>query len=257
MNHLVSLRKHMFLDENISKLLYKNIININNKKTIIDTNNKFNKNTNRNDNYNSAKAIKTDTEPTIFYPFQNDKLFWCFYILVEGINKYNLSRQHYFQTEKEYKIQLITLLRSNKTTIKSYKMKRNEIENELLNEKTITLSTFLLLCKLKNMNIICVNKHVYYELVYDTNIDECKPVIEYNESKGYGIYINKTSEIIKNIKTNKLFIEDINKPLKAITAYKLEDLKEISEKLDITIYNNIGKKKNKKDLYEDIRKKLI
>jgi hypothetical protein len=51
-------------------------------------------------------------------------------------------------------------------------------------------------------------------------------------------------------------IENIEKPIKAFSSYNLDDLTTIASKLNITIYDEHGKKKKKQDLYETILKKL-
>ena len=51
-------------------------------------------------------------------------------------------------------------------------------------------------------------------------------------------------------------IENIDKPLKAFSSYKLDDLYRIAEKLKITIYDEHGKKKKKQTLYENILQRL-
>ena len=102
---LEPLKKYMYIDENITRMIkekdissqYNTNTNIN---THIKTNKKSNNITDVNNNNGKTDGINED----IFYPFQKDKLFWCFYILVEGMNEYNLSKQHSFQIEREYKV---------------------------------------------------------------------------------------------------------------------------------------------------------
>ena len=50
---------------------------------------------------------------------------------------------------------------------------------------------------------------------------------------------------------NLIEVENINKPLKNISYYKLKDLQDFSDKLNIPI-NNDTKKKTKKELYDNI-----
>jgi hypothetical protein len=45
-------------------------------------------------------------------------------------------------------------------------------------------------------------------------------------------------------------IENINKPIKCESSYKVQDLLDISSKLGIELNNNDGKKKTKKEMYE-------
>ena len=56
-------------------------------------------------------------------------------------------------------------------------------------------------------------------------------------------------------KNTHWLIENVQKPLKAPSAYTLKELQEICVKLEIITTNEIGKSKNKKDLYEEILSK--
>jgi hypothetical protein len=60
--------------------------------------------------------------------------------------------------------------------------------------------------------------------------------------------INK--ENVNDVVNNLYKIENINKPIKCESAYKVQDLIEISSKLGIELNNNDGKKKTKKEMYE-------
>ncbi len=52
------------------------------------------------------------------------------------------------------------------------------------------------------------------------------------------------------------YIENLEKPLKAFSSYKLDELISISEKLNINIYDASNKKRKKQELYSDILKYL-
>ena len=43
-----------------------------------------------------------DTKP--FTPFQKDKLFWCFFIIIKGYEEYEMSRSNSFSIEKKINI---------------------------------------------------------------------------------------------------------------------------------------------------------
>ena len=51
-------------------------------------------------------------------------------------------------------------------------------------------------------------------------------------------------------------IDNLEKPLKAFGSYKLDDLINISNKLNINIYDEHGKKRKKQDLYTNILQKI-
>jgi phosphate uptake regulator len=61
--------------------------------------------------------------------------------------------------------------------------------------------------------------------------------------------------IIKLMKSS-YYIENLEKPLKSESSYKLQDLINISNKLKIDIIDTNNKKKPKKSLYSEIYKLL-
>ena len=73
----------------------------------------------------------------------------------------------------------------------------------------------------------------------------------------YKIYnnINKTINYnteVDNIIKNYWKVENINKPIKSISAYTLAELTNICNKLNIQIVNQNNKKKTKKELFDNI-----
>ena len=64
--------------------------------------------------------------------------------------------------------------------------------------------------------------------------------------------INTCKNEYKNIINNNYYLENLEKPLKSITYYKLNDLINISNKLKIKLYNDTNKQKTKNQLYFDI-----
>ena len=66
-------------------------------------------------------------------PKEKDKLFWCFYILHNGIEDYNMISSH-FAVEKKFKLEFVNTIRENKALLKFYNLKRSEVENQLVNE---------------------------------------------------------------------------------------------------------------------------
>ena len=202
---------------------------------------------------NNIKSIND-----IFFPYEKDKLFWCFYIMKNGILNYEMLENKNIITEKKIKIEYIEKIRKEKQLIKKYKFASlTHIENTLLNENIIDLKTFLSLCIIENLNIFYIYKKTYFELLLDdatneddTNINDFFIIHLINNKFGYKI--NKMSDIINYRKT--LFkIENIEKPIKGIAIYKIQELVDFCIKLDIEVINkSTNKHKNKKDLYDEI-----
>jgi hypothetical protein len=184
----------------------------------------------------------------IFFPREKDKLFWCFYIMKHGIEGYLNFGTINIVIEKKLKIEYIELLRNKKQLLKDNKIAPlSHVENFLLNEFRIDMKTFLALCVYENLNMIHVHKNTYYELLLDDHLDENSEVhiiTRFDEPLKYGYKLGKRDSIKDLYK-----IENLNKPIKAMTSYKLDELVDICKKLKIVTGL---KKENKKDFYEYI-----
>jgi len=198
---------------------------------------------------------KVKPVPTMYFPNQQDSLYWCYYIIANGDAKYEMLQNKNFLLAKQMKIELVDKIRKNKDIIKMYKFDTlTGIESNLANDNAINSKTFCSICAIDNINIIYISKNTYFELfMNDTNdvyiVKEVPAQSKYTFKYGFEL-VNKESA---NTITNTLYkIENINKPIKAESAYKVQDLIDICSKLGIEINTETGKKKTKKELYESI-----
>lgn len=212
------------------------------------------KNKHISENKEYKKKSIVNTESTLFSPYHDDKLFWIFYILKYGIEDYNLIGKNHFFIEQEKKIHQIKLIRKNKDILKQNKWKKNNLESNLIGDKKINLTTFFCICYLNNINICIRNNKCLYDCVnesFDVEIN----IIEQNKSV-FSIDLNEINlEKYKIMKDNYWIINNISKPLRAISYYKVNDLISICKKLDIPIYKKIQNKDKilkKKELYMKI-----
>jgi hypothetical protein len=167
-----------------------------------------------------------------------------------GIHSYEMFPQKNLIGEKKIKIEYVELIRKNKLLLKKYKFSTfANIENVLANEKRLDMSTFFSLCVLENMNVMFIKNKVYYDLLMNDN-DDIFIIRQTNNTFGYES--SKISEVSK-LKEQLLKIDNVEKPLKAISAYKLDDLLFMCNKLELNTIDNLTKKtKKKKDLYESL-----
>jgi hypothetical protein len=192
-----------------------------------------------------------------FTPFQKDKLFWCFYVLVKGFSEYEINRTGFYAVEKAFKISTVEQLRSQKQEIKDLKLKINEVEDELVNKEQITLKGLQVLCLVHKVSITYIYGKKYCEFNYGDG-DGVKGVIRQNDKKVHSLCYTT----VDNLPETHWYIENVQKPLKAPSAYTLKELQDICAKLDIPLkhadagVNVFGKSKTKKDLYEEILTKL-
>ena len=205
---------------------------------------------------------------------QFDGLFWCFYAIKNGLMNYEMNIcADSFRIEKEEKFKYIEIIRSNKERLKINKIKSIIfLENELGNEKKISLKTFFALCIVENINIYYVDGRKINFYIFDENlpinviikktIDSNKKCNNYNSinkindiNKKRDVYLidlNANNSKILKYKQEYLILESLDDKLKSISSYKLSDLIEICNKLNIDISS--FDKPNKKDLYSLITK---
>lgn len=223
-------------------LTRENIINYMsiNLKTNTQENNNNNNNNNKSKHNNNNNNNKSKNKI-------NDMLFWTIYKIINNMDDEDLyEKSNSFVLEKEFKIKCIQDLRKIKSKLKIYKLSLSEIENQLLNEKTINLTAFLGLAVLFNLNIFYIWDNKYYEF---NCCGEAKPYLIKNVNNS----ITVLDEPVLFYKENYYEVENIKKPIKSITSYTKEELLLIAKKLNLTINNS---KIIKSDIYQQILTKF-
>jgi hypothetical protein len=244
---LIQLQDYMLDEENMNKSLK-------NKLTSSE----------RNEKRPQKEILKTQTlepvnkKPTLFTPNHPDSLFWCFYIIKNGEYNYQILKNKNTLTSKQFKIELVTNIRKNKDIVKTYKFDTiTNIESNLVNDNNLNPKTFLTLCAIENINIIYVNKNTYYELLMNDSdviyiVHELEDQSKYYKKYGFEI---ATVDALNNIKNTLYKLDNIAKPIKSISSYKVQDLLDMCNKLAIdSINKETGKNKSKNDMYEAIIK---
>jgi hypothetical protein len=258
---LIELQDYMLNDENIKKALQLKCLSIdNNKNNNINDKNKekkiyeiYEKQDKNKDNHDDiCKNKKVD----LFIPREQDTLFWCFYIMKNGYEKYETILYKNSLLAKQLKIDLVSTIRKNKNILKIYKFDTiTNIENNLANENNMNIKTFFSLCAIENLNVILTCKKTYLELIMnDSNIFYNLQEISF-QSKYYNKFgfTTVTKDCIDNIRNTLFKVNNFEKPIKCLSVYKVADLIDICNKLSIEIIDKkSGKNKSKNDLYESI-----
>ena len=173
---------------------------------------------------------------------EEDSLFWSFYIIVFGMDKYIMNKGKNYDIQQKIKIGAIESMKDNKSILKQYKLTKSVLEQNLLYDSHISYSSFLYLTMYYKKNIIIVDDRVYYECI--GNPDDSEIVMLKKIKHHYAIY----SKPEKDYALNYYKIINVGKPILSISSYKLKELQDICNKLKLEID---GKKK---DLYERIVK---
>lgn len=171
-----------------------------------------------------------------------DTLFWCYYEMKNGVGSYDLIEKKTIVTEKQIKIALVERLRE--ATLLHKFAALTHVESKLANDKAIDIPTFLTLCVLDELNIVFINKRTYYELILNSDRpthNVCK--LDYK----YGM---DGSLNLDEIRKTFYKVENIDKPIRAISAYKLDELVDMYQKIS---GGDDSIKKKKADLYQAIK----
>jgi len=251
-NLVNNLNRFCFDSKNIQKLDLLSKIDVHTSKIDVHT-------SKNHKNIDEGKSTQKKMHTKEFFiPSQNDNLFWCWYIFQNGIKEYSILHNKYFIIEKKRKIDWVPLLRENKASIKQLKYKLSSLENNLVNEKNMHIKTLETICFLNNIDVYIVKNKMLYKNAHD---NKDRIILKYYpETKKYGILLD-TVDVLKKINTYEeelYLVNDIEKPLKGISSYKLKNLQDIAEKINIELKTtNNNKKKTKKQLYSEIQEQLV
>jgi hypothetical protein len=196
-------------------------------------------------------AEKSNKDSSFFIPQEKDGLFWCFYVIKNGFAAYEYPGATSFVNEKAEKFKLIESLRTKKQVLKTKKIKniKEDVEYDLANKNKIGMKTFIALCAGDNINILFIHKRKCFELMCED--DNPFHVIHWNENpEKYCYEMNASKEVLDKYRTTLFKWESLEKPLKAMTSYKVDELMELCVKLGLDEKMNTAGKKTKKDLYE-------
>ena len=205
-------------------------------------------------NPNPPTLVKKESS---FIPQERDSLFWCFYIIQNGYSAYDALFNRNQVTEKTMKIEYVEKMRKNKDVLKQQKFATiTHLENQLANEYVIDVSTFLSMCVVERKNVCVVRKKTYVELNCNPEENRYYIVKYYEEKKRYGLEpeLENGGISIDKIRDTYYLITNMDKPLNSMTSYKLEELVDIAQRLEIKVVNQEKpeKKPTKKEYYEKI-----
>ncbi len=194
-------------------------------------------------------TVANNPEEDVFYPRELDSLFWCFYIMHKGMGGYEMLHNRLLVTEKNAKIDYIEVLRNNRLVVKAAKLGQlSTMESALLNERTIDIKTFMALCYAEGISCVYVSNHCYYEInVDEDDVENIHVITKKMQSGNVAVkYGHSVCSNIDTIRASCMKIDNVVKPLKAMTGYKLDELIAFCHTLHIPV----AEKARKKDVYE-------
>lgn len=194
----------------------------------------------------------------------NDSILWAAYIMLYGVEKYETIENQYVESN-QFKFELVAMCRENKSILKPTKLKLSGIEESLVHKPFITLETLHAIAVCKSISVCIVQDRKYYEISSGGGSGCGTFILEKIKGK-YVLYIapnNVNMEYLTYIRANYWLMESISVPIRPLSAYKLQDLVDISQKLNLPVVNIIPgkfgsmgteKRKTKSELYEAICK---
>ena len=232
----------------VLKILQDYTLNETNIRKSLEMKYKENRLVQRNESHIKQNVLKPHN--MVFIPKEKDSLFWCFYIIKNGDISYEMLEHKNIIIEKKMKIEYVEKIRKEKQIIKTYKFTTlTHIENNLAYDNIIDTKSFLSLCVIENLNVLFVKNKSFFELLMNDTNDTY--IVHWLGNGKFGY--EKNNDVVDSIKSTHYKLENIEKPIKTITAYKHQELIDICQKLGIEFINkDTNKTKNKKDLYEAI-----
>ena len=202
------------------------------------------------------EKIKRDAiKPISFFePREVDSLFWIAFVILHGDDEYNNTTHRNVILEKKHKIEFVEKIRNNKSIVKTNGFSTLAHLEEILAYGTkIDIPTFFTLCAIENKNVLYINKRTFFELKSNDTTEV--HVIHALENKKYAYELSNSSVI--DLKKASLYqLEAIDKPIRNISYYKVQDLIDICLKLEIETKKDNDKTKTKNELYESIVQKI-
>ena len=194
---------------------------------------------------------------TLITPKYSDKLFWCFYIMLKGKYEYDNIGQNVFSVETENKIKLVSVVRDNVSLLKHNKLSAKSVEVDLANSPWISIATFHALCLIHGLSCLIIKGRMCYRINCSDELShkESLPDIVVMNNGSFSIESDNTNEKVKKYLETFWNIPSLDKPLLSISSYKVDDIKCICDKMGISCLEN-GKPRTKKDMYQDIIKKI-
>ena len=203
-------------------------------------------------NTSTTQKIKTNND--FFIPNEEDNVFWCWTIFKLGFSEYEVLKETKFIIEKQHKIDFVSKVRKNKKQLKHLKVKINDMEGHLANDSKLDIFYLEPMLIIEKYNFVYMNDKIYYENITYPGKPTC--IIKYFEKLDkYGLFLDEKK--LFDYKEKLYVVDSIKKPVKGLSSYKAQELRDICKKLNIDIMKTPTKSKTKKELYQLVIEKII
>jgi hypothetical protein len=178
---------------------------------------------------------------------QKHPIFWMLYKMV--CDEDFFTKQNDVE-EMSFRIKFIETIKKDVGWMKANKIKISQVEGEAMDDADIPLlgAFFRAVCTRNNVSVMVIKGNIYKTILCDEQDDMPKFIIEHDGEKFVVVPENEVEMRTKNARDN-LF--EFSKPLRAISAYKVDELREIARRVGVD-----GSGLLKKPLYELILSRL-
>jgi hypothetical protein len=201
---------------------------------------------------------KRRSASTQYFPRKPDTLFWSVYIALHGMKEYDQIGLHYGNVEIEEKQKMMELMRKTPNIIKNAnkkitKVSSQEIMSDFMTNKRTTVDMLMIFAVYNNMRIILVNVDNKNQpdksyTILGSQI-YTQTIVIYKKNNYYGLEMEYQEQKMEEVLNNLFCMEQIDRPLKAITNYKIDELEAIAYKLNVDYTTS---KLKKQELYNAI-----
>lgn len=208
---------------------------------------------------------KLEIEQTEEYSFpkQKDTLFWCCYIAKHGFDEYIQIRNNYGTKQIEIQEQISKYVKDNTFLLKNVNMRITkvmiqEILSELLtNTKETEYPVLYAYAVYYQINILLLHESEksYIKILCQEDINEDIPMFVFKRENGKFSVNEKPldEKSYKELIEDKHCIYNINRPLKPISGYKVQELYDLAFKIKLE-FTEV--KLSKTQLYDNLTKEL-
>ena len=205
--------------------------------------------------------INPTRQSDTYYKIEHrDTLFWCLYILQHGYLEYMKIQINYGNMYLNEKKKVYDNLYTKRDLVKMCNMKiTNVMFQEMMSDlvsysnKNINYAMLYAFITHYKYNIIIVNKEKqsFFHFKNEMNTTSTH-LIQIRKGKYFNISKENINQCdIDTIYNTYVHLHNYDKPMKGVSSYKVDDLKTIAEKLQMS-YNNM----KKDELYTQIYKKI-
>lgn len=181
-----------------------------------------------------SDSHKTHNKNIFFFSKNNDNLMYCIYLVIKNTLDIDDFKTDFHNISPSIKDNTITKCKlDNGSLLKNIKQSKTNFINTIFSSNKLEWEFFYGMCIYNDMVIVVLKNKIAY-IYGDIDVHNIKGYITLNE---HSTYFQTNLNIILN---DFFIIKNPLKPIRTISHYKLQDLKDICDKLDIS-YDSMKK----------------